>query len=113
MRKNLKKLAKEQYLAIAEIRRIVKEKSIRSYHGLLGELFEVKHPKFAKSVEKVAGGRLFFHVVEDDDAAAELISEMAQRKTGRYNFFQFDYFYKKTGLKQTTLLDKNSLIKQS
>ncbi|MES1918392.1 Structural maintenance of chromosomes protein 3, partial [Bonamia ostreae] len=72
-------MAKGQYDSIRKI----KESTSEGYRGCLSELFTLKHPKFAKCVEKTAGSRLFFHVVDDDEIAARLIATINRQKLGR------------------------------
>lgn len=78
-------MSRAQWEAVVAVKRIAHEKGIQGCHGMLIELLQID-AKFHTAVEVAAGNQLFQVVVDDDDVAARLLTELQRANAGRVTF---------------------------
>eukprot|EP00967_Tisochrysis_lutea_P079236 scaffold108315_cov30-Tisochrysis_lutea.AAC.3 len=71
--------------SVQAVRRIATEKEISGVYGMVIELFDVDE-KFYTAVETAAANQLFHVVVDTDETAARMLSELQQANAGRVTF---------------------------
>ena len=80
---------------LEHVQTFVKNKKLTGAHGPLFELFKVKNPKFRTAVETIAHNSLFNYVVDTDQLAARLITELEKRFMGRVTFMPLNKLKKR------------------
>ena len=78
-------MSRAQSEAIAAVKRIAAEQKIAGVHGMLLELFTADS-KYFTAIEVAAGSQLFQVVVDNDDVAARMMSELQKANAGRVTF---------------------------
>ena len=78
-------MSRSQWEAVVAVKRIAEEKNIQGCHGMLIELMQID-AKFHTAVEVAAGNQLFQVVVDNDDVAARLLTELQRANAGRVTF---------------------------
>jgi len=78
-------MSRSQWEAIDRVKQIAAQQNIKGLHGTLIELFDCD-PKFFTAVEVAAGNQLFQVVVDNDDVAAKLLTELQRANAGRVTF---------------------------
>jgi len=78
-------MSRSQWEAIVAVKRIAHEQGIQGCHGMLIELMQIDS-KFHTAVEVAAGNQLFQVVVDNDNVAAKLLTELQRANAGRVTF---------------------------
>jgi len=78
-------MSRSLWESVQAVKRIAAEKQIGGVHGMLIELVDVDE-KFYTAVETAASNQLFQVVVDTDDTAARMLSELQRANAGRVTF---------------------------
>lgn len=78
-------MSRSLWESVEAVRHIAAEKGINGVFGMVIELFDVDE-KFYTAVETAAGNQLFHVVVDTDDTAARMLTELQSANAGRVTF---------------------------
>lgn len=78
-------LTRAQSSGLKAVRRLTERLGLSGVYGPLAELISVE-PKFKLATEVTAGNSLFHVVVDTDETASQLMSELFREKSGRVTF---------------------------
>lgn len=78
-------MSRSLWESVQAVQRIAQEKGITGVYGMVIELFDVDE-KFYTAVETAAGNQLFHVVVDTDDTAARMLTELQRANAGRVTF---------------------------
>ncbi|ANB13366.1 cohesin subunit SMC3 [Sugiyamaella lignohabitans] len=78
-------MSRDNYLGLKAVEEIARELNVKGYYGKLSDVISVSDD-FKLAVERTAGSSLFHVIVDTDETATFLVSELSRRKAGRVTF---------------------------